>query len=187
MASDYPPAPGENPSASEAADFERQEQEVQRSACVIIVVVAVIVGLIGFGVWYYVTHPAQEKTPQPPMTSTEPKDPNLIAAATGGKITSPYGVEVIIPAGALVKDKRIEIERIAIGEVTDLFRLKPEGLKFLKPVTIAIPYKESGLKSWEQPEDIILEYWYTEDDWKRSLLYDVDETQKKLRTRVTQF
>ncbi|GEM_PF-4972011 len=204
MAADYPfspysspppaePPPVQNPSSdlrdtvSEAVEFEKQEQEVQQSACAMIVVIAVIVGLLGFGGWYYLGNFPRDKTLIPPLSSEERKDANLIVAATGGKVVSPYGVEVVVPPGALVKDKRIEIERVAIGDITDMYRLKPEGLKFSKPVTVAIPYKESGLKSWETPEDIILEYWFTEGDRKRSLGYEVDESVKKLKTRVTQF
>ncbi len=181
------PAAALRDTVSEAVEFERQEQEVQQSACAIIVVIAVIVGLLGFGVWYYLGYSPAEKNGAGPLSSEERKDPNLIVAALGGKIVSPYGVEVVVPPGALAKDKKIEIERVAIGDVTDLFRLKPEGLKFLKPVTVAIPYKESGLKSREEPEDILLEYWFTAGDRKRLLQYEVDESAKKLRAAVTQF
>lgn len=179
--------PQEAPAAAaEAVEFERQEQEVQQNACAIIVVIAVIVGLFGFGVWYYLSE-TRDGTSIPPLSSEQQKDPNLIVAALGGKIVSTYGVEVTVPPGALANDKKIEIERVAIGDVTDLFRLKPEGLKFLKPVTVAIPYKERGLESWETPEDILLEYWFAAGDRKRLLNYEVDESAKKLRTTVTQF
>ncbi|MBI2638642.1 hypothetical protein HYW83_03570 [Candidatus Peregrinibacteria bacterium] len=187
------PQPPSSPAAalretvSEAVEFERQEQEVQQSACAIIVVIAVIVGLFGFGIWYYFGYSPAEKNGASPLSSEETKDPNFILAAVGGKIVSPYGMEVTVPPGALAKDKKIEIERVAIGDVTDLFWLKPEGLKFLKPVTVAIPYKERGLKSWEEPGDISLQYWFTAGDRKRSLRYEVDESAKKLKTTVTQF
>ena len=59
-------------------------------------------------------------------------------------------------AGALKEDTQIFITKIADGPVTDLYKIEPEGLKFLKPITLEIPYKESGLKYNETPEDIDL-------------------------------
>jgi hypothetical protein len=196
MAEDYPFSPTPDPATSfreaivEAVEFEHQEEQAEQSALAMVFVIGIILGLAGFGMWRFLGGlPSDNRLtiPSVPLSAELQKDPNIILAAVGGTVVSPYGVEIYVPAGALSKDKKIEIERVASGAVTDLYRLKPEGLKFLKPVAVAIPYKKGGLKSGEEPKDILLEYWFIAGDRKQSLKYEVDASIKKLRTTVTQF
>lgn len=107
-----------------------------------------------------------------------------ISAEKGGKIVTFDGAVVTIPAGALKEDTQIFITKIADGPITDLYKIEPEGLKFLKPVTLEIPYKESGLKYNETPEDINLEYWLTVGSSRTLLSYEVNEEKKLLKAEV---
>ncbi|MEK7523862.1 MAG: hypothetical protein AAB588_02410, partial [Patescibacteria group bacterium] len=124
---------------------------------------------------------------QPPPRVEPGDDEGVIRATNGGKIVSPDGFEVTIPPGALPQDMRIEIERVSIGRVTDLYHLKPDGLRFLKPIMLAIPYKPAGLYEGETPYDIILKYWYTQNSPQLGLQYSVDLGDTKLRTQVERF
>lgn len=182
-------SPSEDPTAAfreaitDAVEFEHEEEQVEQSAFALVFVIGVIVLLAGVGAWHFLRSFPSEGTPMfppTPLTAELQKDPNLIVAAIGGTIISPYGAQVHVPAGALQKNKRIEIERVTQGPVTDQFHLKPDGTKFLKPVTVAIPYKG-------EPEDILLEYWFTSGGRKQLLKYEVDASVKKLRTKIMQF
>lgn len=116
----------------------------------------------------------------------QPEQPeNLIIAEQGGRVEAD-GASIIIPSGALAADTIIEIVRAEAGEVTDRFELKPSGLKFLKPVTVVIPYKPAGLKAGETPRDINLKYWKN-DEPQQSLIYTIDEDAKTLSTKILAF
>ncbi len=66
--------------------------------------------------------------------------------AGGGTVTHPSGAKIVVPAGALTADTKIEIEEIAAPAGLDVsfrgkvFWLKPEGQMFAKPVTVTLPY-----------------------------------------------
>lgn len=150
------------------SDEDTDDNAVQKTALAIVAGVLVVLILIGFGIWYFLRDKGQPALPYA----------NLILAAAGGKITTPEGAALIVPPGALSQDTRLEIVKVTDGDVTDLFELKPLGQKFLKPVTVEIPYKKSG--------PIVLEYWKEEGE-KRVLRYTRDEKEKKLRTQVREF
>ena len=168
-----------------------EEAQATKSACVVVFLILIVLALIGAATWYYLAHrdSIAKETSQPTENEKGNKsvqDPNFIVAATGGKVVF-GGFEVIIPPGALAQDTRIEIEKVAYGPITDRYHLKPDGLKFLKPVTLAIPYKEGGLNEGLTPYDIELGYWFENEFDKSSLRYSVDREVKKLRTTVTEF
>lgn len=117
---------------------------------------------------------------------------DLVRALIGAIIVSRQAADgqqaqVIIPSGALSTDTRIEIEKVAEGSLTDLYHLKPDGLRFLRPVTIVIPYKESGLRPGQSPTAIQLKYWFAGDARKRFLSFAVDTENKTLRAQVLEF
>lgn len=170
----------------------------EKNACVIIVLVFVALILAGMGIWYFLTHrskskPVKEATP-PAVTATTPvlqKNTNLISLENGGvamyRDRDGGMVSVSIPAGALERDTLIEITMVATGRVTNRYHFKPDGLVFLKPVTIAIPYKEYGLRAGETPEDIRLSYWFQGKWDKETLQYSVDKEAHTLSADVNQF
>jgi len=145
------------------------------SARPIVAGILVILLLAGFGIWHFFLRERQGSGEIP----QEESDANLIVAAFGGKILTPEGASLFVPPGALLQDTRLEISKVSDGDATDLFELKPLGQKFLKPVTVEIPYKKSG--------PIILEYWREEGEKKRVLQYTMDRKEKKLRTQVREF
>lgn len=173
----------ESSSSSSASKAANEESEATKSACVIVFLIFIVLALIGTGTWYYLSRDRDQKTEQNGQKEEVKRDPNLIAAREGGKVIF-SGFEIIIPPGALPQDTKIEIEKAAYGAITDRYRVKPDGLKFLKPVTLVIPYKESGLREGETPYDIRLGYWF-ENEWNKQFLnYAVDSEAKKLRTQV---
>lgn len=160
------------------SDEDTNDEAAQKTALAIVAGVLVILILIGFGIWYFLRDKGENEAPQTPSSPAE-QDANFILAAAGGKIITPEGAALIIPAGAFAEDTKLEISKVREGDVTDLFELKPLGQKFLKPVTVEIPYKKSG--------PIILEYWKEEGGKRRELEYVRDEKEKKLRTEVKEF
>jgi hypothetical protein len=164
-----------SPAFSESDD---EEDIAKKTALTIVAGVLVVLLLAGFGGWYFFLRDKEENEIPPPPPQEE-SDANLIVAAIGGKILTPEGAALLIPAGALSQDTRLEILKVRDGEATDLFELKPLGQKFLKPVTVEIPYKKSG--------SIILEYWKEEGGKKRALKYTVNRKEMKLKTQVNEF
>ena len=196
--------------------FAEQEQPVppmedddamqgEKNACVIIVLVFIALVLAGVGIWYFLTHRFKSQPVKETATKTEEKkvetpagetavlkkNTNLISAENGGTATyrdrDGGTVVVAIPAGALSQDTLIEISQVAEGRVTNRYHFKPDGLAFLKPVTITIPYKESGLRTNETPEDIKLSYWFFGKSNKEMLQYSVDKEAHTLSADVNEF
>lgn len=148
-------------------------------AYVVAIVVFILLVLAAVGFSY------RKKNPQNPIVDND--EPTIgISAKNGGKIVTFDGAVVTIPAGALKEDTQIFITKIADGPVTDLYKIEPEGLKFLKPITLEIPYKESGLKYNETPNDIDLKYWLLDGDPRTLLSYEVNEEKKLLKAQVSE-
>lgn len=184
-------------SGSALADFEDDSDEADFRKIGLIVgglVVLFVVMIVGVG--YYFAHDIKETdaTQNLEVTSDAGGEKqvftrNLVSAKDGGRVVSEYGAEVVVPAGALAQDTEIKIERVALGEVTDLFHLLPDGLRFLKPVTLKIPYKKDALKS-QSLATIILGYWSVPGEgntFSKSLDYEVDGENGKLLTEVIEF
>lgn len=175
--------------APELSMEDLEDEAAKKTALTIVFGVLIVLALAGVGVWYFFLR--DSGTPLPPPTTSPQEEPerelNLIVAALGGKIVMSDGASITIPAGALSQDTKLEILKVENGEVTDLYELKPMGLKFAKPVTLEIPYKQSGLKKDETPYHIILEYWKDDGAAKRRLKYSVNNKEKKLQTQVREF
>jgi len=72
-----------------------------------------------------------------------------VIGAAGGTVNGPEGSSVVIPAGALASDTRINIEKTSAGAPElpdgfpvsgDVFALTPHGTTFAVPVTITVPF-----------------------------------------------
>lgn len=169
----------------EPAFTAEDDEAVRKSVTILVVGIFVVLLLVAGGVWYYLQTSKDETEDGDTQDEVvEEPDPNLISAATGGKIMTKEGLEIIIPAGALEKDTRIEATKVADGPVTDRFHLKPDGLHFLKPVTVLLPYKERGLEPGETPYDIILNVW---NGAQKAVSYSVDTREEKLRFTMREF
>ena len=159
--------------------FEEEFNEDVLKLGIKVVVFTVFVVAIGFLFWFFMNGGKPATEPSAPVVSEE----KVISYTDDeGRI-----VEIIVPLGALKEDVKIEVEKIANGAVTDKYQFTPKGLKFLRPVTVKIPYKENGLKKGETPHDIKLEYQSAPGDQKYLLWYEVDESAKKLVTQVMGF
>lgn len=173
------------------------EGDSTRTACITIAVIFAILVAAGVGVWYYISHkaPATNVTDvdmKPDTTTGNTTAKNMISAKDGGEVIykDPYGktVKISIPAGALEKDTKISVAWVASGRVTDEYHLMPDGLTFKKPITVTIPYKESGLAKNETPQDIQLEYWFKNMYGSRTLLkFSIDSVAKTLSAAVDKF
>ncbi|MEK9133107.1 MAG: hypothetical protein AAB606_05390 [Patescibacteria group bacterium] len=171
-------------------DSPLEDEEVKsavKKSFVIVVVIAILLFVVGNTVWNLSWNKKKAVQPGGDITVIDtPVDPNLILAATGGTV-SLGKAELIIPPGALARDERIEIEKVADGEVTDLYYFKPHGLKFLKRITVVLPYKEEGLKG-QSPYSIELDYWPKEKVGDpRAIGYSINEQEKTLQTHVSEF
>ncbi|MBI5412913.1 hypothetical protein HZA42_01015 [Candidatus Peregrinibacteria bacterium] len=169
---------------------DNQDSDIWKNACLVVFVIVLILALIGGGVWYYLYKKGNKDAPKiepPAKVEQSEKSPNLISAANGGRITLPDGAAVVVPPGALDKDTIIKMEKVEEGPVTDLYHLMPDGYEFLHPVTVIVPYKESGLAQSETPYDILLNYWFISRGAVRDLSYMVDQDGKTLQTQVAKF
>ncbi|MEO8061917.1 MAG: Calx-beta domain-containing protein [Pseudomonadota bacterium] len=113
-----------------------------------------------------------EAAPAPAPPVPPPPSGTLIGAG-GGTVSGPTGTTVVIPAGALATEARINIEQTTTGSpalpanVTfpgAMFAITPHGTTFTSPVTVTLPfnpalvpagqtpalYKTNAQNTWEQ-------------------------------------
>jgi uncharacterized delta-60 repeat protein len=95
--------------------------------------------------------------PAPPP----PAPPGTLVGAAGATVSGPNGVTVVIPAGALAAETRINIEQTAAGApalpagftVAGLtFALTPHGTTFAVPVTITLPFDPATVPAGRAPQ-----------------------------------
>jgi len=130
----------------------------------------------------------------------------LISASSGGTIAinedeSLYsqGFEIVIPPDALSVDTEIVIAD-AVADIPPApagfvpiglpIVLKPEGLSFLKPVTIKIHYSDEELiyAGITDLSDLKLAYYNTsESQWEEVPVLDIDETNKLIVVEIDHF
>ncbi len=83
-------------------------------------------------------------------TPTPVTPPGTISSATGGTVTGPDGVQVVVPAGALSADTTITITKLSAGAVAqpdgadisaggEIYEIEPHDVTFKTPVTIRLP------------------------------------------------
>jgi hypothetical protein len=152
-----------------------------------IVGIVVLLAILGGAIWFFLR---DDKPNNEPPTLTGKNDKivsQVISAKNGGTLTNKYGGKVIIPPGALSKDTEISMTLVDQGTVTDMYHLEPDGLKFLRPVTVVLPFKTEGLKKGQTAANIKIEFWNAEQKQKRPLPYRVDWKEHNLRVRMYNF
>ncbi len=81
-----------------------------------------------------------------------------VSAAQGGTVTSPSGAMTLtILPGALEKDTSITIEELASGEgpvIGPTYKLRPDGLKFLRPATLTLRFKPADVPEGFEKEEV---------------------------------
>lgn len=162
--------PGAEPEAGPARLVSHEMVSNARRSLVSIVAISIaVIVMAGF-----ITQHVMLREPKPiPESNSSTGSPNFIIATRGGEAIGD-GARVIIPPYALREDTLIEIERIPTGGVTDLYHIKPDGLKFLRPVTLIIPYDEGELAAGESADEIQLEWWSPKTAHKSKLPFTVD-------------
>lgn len=71
----------------------------------------------------------------------------VVSAAEGGTVRLPDGAQVVIPPGALAQDTAITLSATDLpapggySPFSKVYRFEPDGLQFLKPVAVTIPFQ----------------------------------------------
>ncbi len=97
-----------------------------------------------------------EDDPPPPP----PTPPGTLIGAAGGTVTGPNGASVVIPAGALAAEVRINIELATAGAPAlpgtftaagQMFAFTPHGTTFAVPVTLTLPFDPATVPAGHAP------------------------------------
>ena len=101
-----------------------------------------------------------DSAPVPPPAPPPPPPPGMVIGAAGGTVTGPTGTQVVIPAGALASDVRINIEQSAAGAPPlpggfsaggQMFAITPHGTTFALPVTVTLPFDPASVPTGSVP------------------------------------
>ena len=181
-------APEMPPEHEPMVEFEEVEEKMKSKLVATIAVIFVVLALIVGGAVYLISRgdDANDKTDGTEQSEEETPE-NAVSAEDGGEVETEFGVRIIVPENALEKDTVLEVERVAAGDVIDVYHFRPEGLKFLKPVEIVIPYNEDAFEEGETPETIKLYFSKTRYGARSELEFTVDAEEKVLRTAVEEF
>jgi uncharacterized delta-60 repeat protein len=98
--------------------------------------------------------------PAPSPSPSPPPPPGTVIGAAGGTVTGPNGAKVVIPAGALSSETRINIEVVSTGVPAlpagyaskgQVFAFTPHGTTFAQPVTVTIPFDPAVVTTAHAP------------------------------------
>lgn len=108
----------------------------------------------------------------------------------GGTVSSADGkAELIFPAGALTANTDISIQAITNNTPNgtgNAYRLLPDGIKFLKPVTLKVYYTSADL-SKTLPDLIGMAFQDSTKAWRRIKSFTNDITNKAISASITHF
>ena len=128
------------------------------------------------------------------LTSCNQPEASAIIGPAGGIVevtnaSSPlYGVKVVVPAGALDNDTTITITQSVIepaipdtaAKVSKIVSLNPDGIIFNTPVSVTIPYNDTGVAD----ENKLQIYSYNGYSWE-GVTFNNRDTAKKILTAQT--
>jgi RHS repeat-associated protein len=121
-----------------------------------------------------------------------------VSPEQGGTVTY-SGVSLEIPAGAVEKATEIRIEELTETEKLDVgmknvtggsagYRFLPEGMKFLKPVTLRLPYDREAVSTQNEYENLYTYYYNVRMlKWEKLVRVEVDEKAGVLVSQTTHF
>ena len=101
-----------------------------------------------------------DSAPVPPPAPPPPPPPGILIGAAGGTVSGPNGAQVVIPAGALATEVRINIEQITTGASAlpagfvahgPMFAFTPHGTTFASPVTMTLPFDPASVPPGTTP------------------------------------
>ncbi len=134
---------------------------------------------------------------------TSPAIVQTVSAVTGGSVevtgdSTLNSLSIIIPAGSLQEDTTISVNAVpesppmdaGIDGIGVAFNLEPEGLSFLVPVEINMPYDPDTLNSLGiQDVNTLRVYYYNKGSqtWEEVQVKSVDEVAHRIIFEVTHF
>ncbi|PJC37189.1 hypothetical protein CO046_01820 [Candidatus Peregrinibacteria bacterium CG_4_9_14_0_2_um_filter_53_11] len=121
---------------------------------------------------------AQDGPPMPPPILQE--NQQRIVAESGG-VVQIEGLTLTIPPKALENDTIFTVTREPLAALTDNYIIQPEGLRFLKPVQIELPYRPAYLTS---KETTIMVRYFLPGGREVELPYTIDRQRKVLKSSV---
>lgn len=134
--------------------------------------------------------------PQPPKGAVRPAGTSLgtpvtkAIGAQGGDISSGDGkLKITVPAGAIAANTQFSVEPISNtlpGSPGIAYRLRPEGVKFAKPLTLQFTYNDADLDSTNE-EALFMAYQSNDGIWRMIPKTQLDITQKKLTVQTDHF
>lgn len=95
-----------------------------------------------------------------PAPPAPPPPPGTLIGAGGGTVTGPTGTTIVIPAGALTTETRINIEVTTTGSPAlpanvafpgQMFAITPHGTTFASPVTVTLPFNPALVPAGQTP------------------------------------
>ena len=95
-----------------------------------------------------------------PAPPAPPPPPGTLVGAGGGTVNGPAGTTIVIPAGALATEARINIEQTTTGAPTlpanvafpgQMFAITPHGTSFSSPVTVTLPFNPALVPAGQTP------------------------------------
>src|SRR5204863_450174 len=111
---------------------------------------------------------ADAQTFDAPPAETDASVTSMVVGAAGGTLTTPDGVVLDIPAGALAADTPITITHVgdpAGGTFSAVYELGPDGTVLDGEATLTLPYQADLLQG--QPEnDLALAFAIDEGTWQ---------------------
>lgn len=148
-----------------------------------------IIAILIYAIWFFFFKPSDNKRE---VTQTIPQAISLrtnekIIGRKGGEVKLRDGASIFVPEGSLDRDILMSIEKIEEGRVTALYHLKPDRLKFIKPVIITIPYNGENLRSEENPFQIRLFTGEEKNSLQKSLTTSVNPLSMTLRAEMIEF
>ncbi len=191
----------EEPEERIAAQDDEDETAAGNGAWITVLLAFLALVVLGVGVWKFVKKQEVPAKLPPPTVVVANKVPRVapalkhvekyINAAEGGTISLGQ-FQVVIPADALENNTVISLELVAKAdfskfETTDFFRMLPEGLKFIKPVTVKVPYYEEGLRVGSTIKQSALWFWHEGKIPRKSLAFRIYRFTKRLGAEVVKF
>ncbi|MGE7774592.1 hypothetical protein ACQKLP_07715 [Chitinophaga sp. NPDC101104] len=134
--------------------------------------------------------------PQPPKGAVRPIGTSLGAPVTktigaaGGDISSADGkLKITVPAGAIAANTQFSVEPISNtlpGSPGIAYRLRPEGVKFAKPLTLQFTYTAADLDSTHE-EALFMAYQAQNGIWRMLPKTQLDKQAKTLTVQTDHF
>ncbi len=114
---------------------------------------------------------------------------SMTIGSAGGTLTTPGGVTLVIPPGALATDTMITVvyagNGMGMGTVGDVFELLPDATTFAVPVALTVPYDAARLGGL--PENELAVATWSNSQWVTTGWTLVDGARDRATSYITHF